>query len=87
VDAAEFGAHAAGGGAHLFEVAHVGADAESGAPGVLDFQLGQIQFRLAASQEAYARALGRESYGQPLADAAAGAGDEYTFIFERIHAP
>jgi len=51
-------------------------------PTLLDFQLGQIQLRLAARQQGNARAGPGETHGQPFADAAAGAGDEHAFILE-----
>ena len=74
VDAAEDRAHTLHRGAHLLIIAHVGADTQRRASGVLDLQLGQIQLGLAASQQADTRAFRGESDGQALADTTARSG-------------
>ena len=68
----------------LFRLAHIGAQAQRLSACLLDFQLGQIEFRLAARQQPHARPLGRKSHCQAFADAAAGAGDQNALPFDGI---
>ena len=56
VHAAEHHAHPIHGGADLFEIAHVGAQAQGGATRVFDLELGRVQFRLGARNQTNARA-------------------------------
>ena len=84
VEAAEHGAHALDGVRHLVGIADIGAQAHGGAAGLFDFQFGQIDFRLAARQQADARALGGESHRQTLADAAARPGDQNALSFNVV---
>ena len=77
VHAAESDSHPIHRGRELFQVAHVGAQAQGVAAGLLDFELGEIQFRLAACQQPDTRSGLRESQGQPFSDSASGAGDQY----------
>jgi hypothetical protein len=58
-------------GIDLLEIGDIGADAKGIAAGVFDFQMRQIQFRLAASKQAYSIAGGRKPDRQPLTDASA----------------
>ena len=78
-------AHAIDGGVHLLEVGDVGANAERIAAGVLDLQVRQIQFSLAASQQRHAISGGGKADRQPLADASTGPGDEHTGIGQSFH--
>ena len=74
------------GGVHLLEIADVGADAQGGSAGVLDFQVAQIQFGLTARDESDAGALGRESNRKSLADATSRAGNQHGHAVKGGHA-
>jgi hypothetical protein len=70
-------ARAFDGGVHLLEIADVGADAESGSAGVLDFEVTEVEFGFASRDESYAGAVGREANGKALANAASRAGNQH----------
>jgi hypothetical protein len=61
VDFAIVDAHAVDGCVHLFEIGNVGADSQRVASGVLDFQMRQVQFSLAAREQRHAISGGREA--------------------------
>ena len=58
--------------------AHIGAQTHGVAARLFDFQFCQVEFGLRARQQADLRARRGEPQGQALADAAAGARDQYT---------
>src|ERR1019366_10575010 len=64
---------------------HVGADAQGVASGVLDFELTQIQFRLAARQQTHTGALGGETDCKAFADTSSGARHQYRDSLEGVH--
>ncbi len=71
-------------GAHLLIIAHIRPDAQRRASGVLDLQFRQVQFGLAACQQAYARTFRRKAYGQTLADTAARAGNQDYLVLQEL---
>ena len=78
---AEGRAHARHRGADLVRIAHVRADPQRGAPGVLDLQFGQVQFRLAPRQQPHPGARRRKADRQALADSPARARDQDDLVF------
>ena len=72
--------HAVYGGADLLEIADIGAESQRRAAGVLNLEFGQIQLRLAARQQAHARAGGGEAQREALADAPAASGDQHSLV-------
>ena len=50
---------------------------------MFDFEVGEVQFGLAAGEQRHARPVLRETDRQALADAAAGARDQYPFVLDR----
>jgi len=79
---AELNAHAIGGGVQLLEVRYVGADAESISAAVLNFEVRQIELRLASGDQADPRSLLCESDSQPLADSPAATGHKDVLTLE-----
>jgi hypothetical protein len=75
VDSSVIAAHAIHGGAELFEIRDIGANPESVAAGMFNFEVRQIQFAFAACQQSHLGSGGRESKGQPFADTTAGTRD------------
>jgi hypothetical protein len=57
-------------GADLLVIAHIGANAQRGASGVLDLQVAQVQFCLASRQQSHSGAALGESDGQAFPDSA-----------------
>src|SRR5262249_51865167 len=74
-----------GGGLHLLEIAHVGANAERVAAGLLDFQFGQVQFGLASREQSDSGAGLRKADREPLPDSPPGAGNQYALVSNRRH--
>ena len=87
MEATEGIVHAIDGAAHLIEVADVGAEAKSGSAGVFDFEFGEVEFGLAAGEEADLRSRGSKANGETFADAATGSRDEDGFLPDRFGEP
>ena len=83
VQPAEYRAHAVRRRLHLFQIAHVGADPQRVAAGLLDLQFRQVEFGLAARQQSDPRARLRESHREPFPDSASGAGDQHALVSNR----
>ncbi len=80
VDAAEHHLHPIHGGHQLFQVAHVGAQPQGVAAGLLDFELGQVEFRLAPGQQPHAGSGLRQPQRETLTDAPPRPGDQDAFV-------
>jgi hypothetical protein len=80
VHAAQHHLHAIHRGHQLFQVAHVGAQPQGVAAGLLDFELGQVQLRLASGQQPHAGSGLRQSQREPLPDASPRPGDQDAFV-------
>jgi len=85
VYSAEDHAHAVHRRTHLLEIAHIGADAQGGAAGVLNFEFGQVQFRLAPGEQTDPRAGRGKPQRQPFAHTAARPGDQDPLLLQRMH--
>ena len=72
-------------GAHLFVVAHIGADAQGGAARMLDLQVAQVELGFAARDQPDAGAFSGESDGQAFADSPARTRHQNRDCFERVH--
>ena len=77
--------HAVDGRVDLLEVGDIGADAQRVAAGVLDFQMRQVQFRLAAREQRHTIPGGGKSDGQSFADASSGSRDKHTGVGQSFH--
>jgi hypothetical protein len=66
--------------AKLFHVAYVGAKPQRDTSRMFDFEIGEIEFGLASSQEAYARPMAGKSDSEPFADTSACACYQDAFI-------
>src|SRR3954453_3133079 len=73
--------HAVDGRGHLLKVADVGTNAKSGASGMFNLELGQVEFCWTAGQEADTGPRGGEADRQPLTTSPARTGNQYAFIF------
>jgi hypothetical protein len=70
-------------GANLLKIPDIGPESQGRAARVLDLELGQIQLRLAARQQAHTRAGGGKTQRQALADAPAASRDKDSLVFYR----
>ena len=82
VGAAEAGAHPFGGHNHAVEFADITREAEGDTAGVLDFEMGEIDFGFGAGDEADGGTYGGETDGEAFPDSATGPGDENAFSLQ-----
>ena len=78
----EQGAQAFHGVSHFVQIAHVRPQLDGYTAGLLNLQLRQVQFGLAARQQPNPGPRFGEAHGQTLADAASRARDQNTLVFE-----
>ena len=68
----------------LLDIPNVGAKAMRHAAGVLDLELGEVEFRLAAAEESDAKPGARETDRQPFPDSPPRAGDQRGHMLVRV---
>ena len=78
----EAGAHAFGGHDHAIEFADIARQAEGDAAGMLNLEVGEIDFGFGASDQPDGGSLRRQTDGEAFSNAATGSGDEYAFSLQ-----
>ena len=82
VGAAKAGAHAFDRYDHPVKFADIAGETEGDSAGVLNFEVGEIDFGFGASDEADRSAFGGETDGKAFSNAATGSGDENSFSLQ-----